>query len=159
MTPDFITNSAITVHNWAPAWNGMCIVSSRWYSDSMPDKNFTQTIHKTGHRGASAAALAEQVIAQTSSASATGIPTRVLVKTGAAASRSFVSAAGTSDREGRERSHRICTRPWRGNQLFDNAWDYHDGHSEEVWGRPGHGRPPQQDFLMTKNCERDYKDR
>src|SRR5205085_5339473 len=43
-----------------------------------------------------------------------------------------------------------------GLTFFDNAWDYHDGHSEEVMGKALVGGKRQKVFLMTKNCERDY---
>jgi len=42
-----------------------------------------------------------------------------------------------------------------GLTFFDNAWDYHDGYSEEVMGKAIHDRRDKV-FLMTKNCERDY---
>jgi predicted aldo/keto reductase-like oxidoreductase len=43
-----------------------------------------------------------------------------------------------------------------GLTFFDNAWDYHDGHSEEVMGKAlaANGKRNQV-FLMTKNCNRD----
>ena len=45
-----------------------------------------------------------------------------------------------------------------GINFFDNAWDYHDGYAEEVMGRAlAMDRKRKQVFLMTKNCERDYK--
>jgi aryl-alcohol dehydrogenase-like predicted oxidoreductase len=46
----------------------------------------------------------------------------------------------------------------RGVTFFDNAWDYHDGGSEEIMGRAlaQDGRRDKV-FLMTKNCERDYQ--
>jgi aryl-alcohol dehydrogenase-like predicted oxidoreductase len=44
-----------------------------------------------------------------------------------------------------------------GVTFFDNAWDYHDGYSEELMGRALQGGKRQQVFLMTKNCERDYE--
>ncbi len=43
-----------------------------------------------------------------------------------------------------------------GMTFFDNAWDYHDGYAEEVMGRAIANRRDQV-FLMTKNCERDYR--
>lgn len=43
-----------------------------------------------------------------------------------------------------------------GLTFFDNCWDYHDGLSEEVMGKAIHDRRDKV-FLMTKNCERDYK--
>lgn len=44
-----------------------------------------------------------------------------------------------------------------GLTFFDNAWDYQDGHAEEVMGKAlaMDGRRDKV-FLMTKNCERDY---
>lgn len=45
-----------------------------------------------------------------------------------------------------------------GITFFDNAWDYHDGGSEEVMGKAlaADGRRDKV-FLMTKNCARDHK--
>ncbi len=43
-----------------------------------------------------------------------------------------------------------------GITFFDNCWDYHDGYAEELMGKAIHDRRDQV-FLMTKNCERDYK--
>ncbi len=45
-----------------------------------------------------------------------------------------------------------------GLTFFDNAWDYHDGGSEEVMGK-ALAQPSKRDkvFLMTKNCNRDAK--
>jgi predicted aldo/keto reductase-like oxidoreductase len=45
-----------------------------------------------------------------------------------------------------------------GLTFFDNAWDYHDGGSEEVMGRAlTQGGYRKKVFLMTKNCERDAR--
>ncbi len=45
-----------------------------------------------------------------------------------------------------------------GLTFFDNAWDYHDGGSEEIMGK-ALAVPGKRDkcFLMTKNCARDGK--
>ena len=45
-----------------------------------------------------------------------------------------------------------------GMTFFDNAWDYHNGRSEEVMGKglAGGGRRDKV-FLMTKVCDRDYR--
>jgi aryl-alcohol dehydrogenase-like predicted oxidoreductase len=45
-----------------------------------------------------------------------------------------------------------------GMTFFDNAWDYHDGRSEELMGRAlsTNGRRKRV-FLMTKNCARDAR--
>ncbi|HSQ58590.1 MAG TPA: aldo/keto reductase [Gemmata sp.] len=43
-----------------------------------------------------------------------------------------------------------------GITFFDNAWDYHDGRSEEIMGKAlATGGRRQKVFLMTKNCGRD----
>jgi predicted aldo/keto reductase-like oxidoreductase len=44
-----------------------------------------------------------------------------------------------------------------GMTFFDNAWDYHDGGSEEIMGRALVDGKRQRVFLMTKNCGRDPK--
>jgi predicted aldo/keto reductase-like oxidoreductase len=45
-----------------------------------------------------------------------------------------------------------------GINFFDNAWDYHDGKSEEVMGKAlASGGRRQKVFLMTKNCARDAR--
>ncbi|MFN4259235.1 MAG: aldo/keto reductase [Gemmataceae bacterium] len=45
-----------------------------------------------------------------------------------------------------------------GLTFFDNAWDYHDGHSEDIMGKAlASGGRRQKVFLMTKNCARDAK--
>lgn len=41
-----------------------------------------------------------------------------------------------------------------GITFWDNAWDYHDGRSEDLMGRALQGRRDQV-VLMTKNCARD----
>jgi len=106
----------------------------------------------------SAAALAQQVIAQTSSSSATGLPTRVLGRTGQRVS--IICLGGwhigslKDDKEAIRIMHAAIDE---GVNFFDNAWDYHDGHSEEVMGKAlaVDGKRAKV-FLMTKNCERDY---
>jgi len=43
-----------------------------------------------------------------------------------------------------------------GFTFFDNAWDYHEGRSEELMGRAlSEGGRRKNVFLMTKNCARD----
>ena len=45
-----------------------------------------------------------------------------------------------------------------GMTFFDNAWDYHDGGSEEVMGKAlASGGRRNKVFLMTKVCNRDYE--
>jgi len=46
----------------------------------------------------------------------------------------------------------------QGMTFFDNAWDYHDGGSEEVMGKAlSTGGRRDKVFLMTKVCDRDYR--
>jgi predicted aldo/keto reductase-like oxidoreductase len=109
-------------------------------------------------QASAAALLAEQVIAQTSGASATGMPTRILGRTG-----ERVSIAGLGGwhigvvKDEAEAVKIMHAAIDEGINFFDNAWDYHDGHSEEVMGKAlaMDGRRKKV-FLMTKNCERDY---
>jgi predicted aldo/keto reductase-like oxidoreductase len=45
-----------------------------------------------------------------------------------------------------------------GMTFFDNAWDYHNGRSEEVMGKAlASGGRRKKVFLMTKGCDRDYE--
>jgi aryl-alcohol dehydrogenase-like predicted oxidoreductase len=108
--------------------------------------------------GASFAALAHDVIAQTAPASATGLPTRVLGRTGQRVSILCLGGwhigAVKDDNEAIRIMHAAIDE---GLTFFDNAWDYHDGRSEELMGKAlaMDGRRKKV-FLMTKNCERDY---
>ena len=125
----------------------------------MPDKTSRRQFMKNATVAASAAALAEQVIAQTSSASATGVPTRVLGKTGQRVSIVCLGGWHIGSVKDESEAIRIMHAAMdEGINFFDNAWDYHDGHSEEVMGKAlsMDGRR-NKIFLMTKNCERDYK--
>src|SRR6185295_8727438 len=125
----------------------------------MQNKTSRRDFVKGAARAASVAALARQVIAQTSSASATGVPTRVLGRTGQRVS--IVCLGGwhigaiKNEAEAIRVQHAAIDE---GITFFDNAWDYHDGHAEEIMGKAlaMDGRRKKV-FLMTKNCERDYK--
>jgi predicted aldo/keto reductase-like oxidoreductase len=45
-----------------------------------------------------------------------------------------------------------------GMTFFDNAWDYHDGRSEDLMGKAlATGGRRKRVFLMTKNCARDAR--
>ena len=109
-------------------------------------------------RAMSAAALAEQVIAQTSSASATGMPTRVLGRTGVRVSIVGIGGWHIGSVTDKSEAVRIMhTAIDEGINFFDNAWDYQDGGAETVMGQALSGGKREKVFLMTKNCERDYK--
>lgn len=102
--------------------------------------------------------LAQQVIAQTSSASATGLPTRVLGRTNVRVSIMGIGGwhlgAIKEDSDAINLMHAAIDE---GVTFFDNAWDYQDGHAEEVMGKAlAMDRRRDKVFLMTKNCNRDY---
>jgi aryl-alcohol dehydrogenase-like predicted oxidoreductase len=125
----------------------------------MQNKTSRRDFVKEAARAASVAALARQVIAQTSSASATGVPTRVLGRTGQRVS--IVCLGGWHIGAIKDEAAAIRVQHAaidEGITFFDNAWDYHDGHAEEIMGKAlaMDGRRKKV-FLMTKNCERDYK--
>src|SRR5262245_18138618 len=110
-------------------------------------------------RAGAVAALSAQVLAGTSSASPTGMPTRVLGRTGQRVSvvclGGWHTGAVKDDSEAIRIMHAAIDE---GINFFDNAWDYHDGRSEELMGKAlaMDGRRNKV-FLMTKNCERDYQ--
>jgi aryl-alcohol dehydrogenase-like predicted oxidoreductase len=105
-----------------------------------------------------AASLAQQVLAQTQSGSG-GVPTRVLGRTGQRVS--ILCLGGWHIGAVKEKSEAIRIMHAaidEGVTFFDNAWDYHNGKSEEWMGEAlAEGGKRQKVFLMTKNCERDYE--
>jgi len=123
------------------------------------DETTRRDFIKQAAAGATLAALAEEVLAQTSSASATALPTRVLGRTG---QRVSILALGGwhlgTFKEDADSIRLMQAAIDEGLTFFDNAWDYHDGRSEELMGKAlaMDGRR-QKVFLMTKNCNRDYE--
>jgi uncharacterized protein len=114
---------------------------------------------KQAAAGATLAALADEVLAQTTAASATGMPTRLLGRTG---QRVSILALGGwhigAIKDDAESIRLMQSAVDQGITFFDNAWDYHDGRSEELMGRAlAEGGRRDKVFLMTKNCERDYE--
>lgn len=106
---------------------------------------------------ASAVAMAQQALAQQDSPN--GLPTRRLGRTNEQVS--ILCLGGWHIGAVREQSEAIRIMHAaidEGMTFFDNAWDYHDGGSEEIMGRAlAEGGKRDKVFLMTKNCERDYK--
>jgi uncharacterized protein len=102
---------------------------------------------------------ASAVLAGTSSAAATGVPTRVLGRTGQRVSvigiGGFHVATPKDERESIRIMHAAVDE---GVNFFDNCWDYHEGRAEEVMGKAlamdGYRKKV---FLMTKVCGRDYE--
>jgi uncharacterized protein len=110
------------------------------------------------NRALSVAALADRVIAQTSSAAATGMPMRVLGRTGVRVSIVGIGGWHIGAVPDKKEAVRIMHAAIdEGINFFDNAWDYQDGGAETVMGEALAGGKRNKVFLMTKNCERDYK--
>ncbi len=106
---------------------------------------------------AAAVAMAQQALAQQDSGD--GLPTRRLGRTGEQVSILCLGGWHIGSVENKDEAIRIMHAAIdEGMTFFDNAWDYHDGGSEELMGR-ALAEPGKRDkvFLMTKNCERDYK--
>src|SRR5256885_9554722 len=86
------------------------------------------------------------------------LPTRPLGKTGANVSIIclggwHIGQPAIGDAEAERIMHAAIDH---GITFFDNAWDYHDGRSEEIMGKAlATGGRRQKIFLMSKNCGRD----
>src|SRR3954454_888999 len=96
----------------------------------------------------------------TDNASRTGLPMRPLGRTGVRVS--LLALGGWhigAVKDKAEAVRMMHTALDEGLNIFDNAWDYHDGGSEEIMGEslsaPG---KRAKVFLMTKNCGRDAKE-
>jgi predicted aldo/keto reductase-like oxidoreductase len=104
-------------------------------------------------------AAAAGAVSQTTGYGQTGMPTRVLGRTGQRVS--IVGLGGWhigSVKDEKEAFRIMHAAIDEGINFFDNAWDYFDGHSEEVMGRGlAMDNRRKKVFLMTKNCERDYE--
>ena len=108
--------------------------------------------------GAAIAALADDVLSGQQPASATGLPTRTLGRTGQQVSILCLGGWHIGAIEDPAEAVRIMHAAIdEGLTFFDNCWDYHDGGSEEVMGRALADGRRAKAFLMTKNCERDYE--
>jgi len=86
-----------------------------------------------------------------------GIPKRTLGRTGERVS--IIGIGGyhirlASDAEAIAIMHEAIDE---GVTFFDNAWDYHNGGSEELMGRALAGGWRDKVFLMTKCCDRHYE--
>lgn len=108
---------------------------------------------------AGAAALSLGADALGADEPARGLPTRPLGKTGEKVSLLCLGGwhigAIKDKKEAIQIMHAAIDN---GMTFFDNAWDYHDGGSEEVMGEAlASGGYRKKVFLMTKNCARDAK--
>jgi predicted aldo/keto reductase-like oxidoreductase len=95
---------------------------------------------------------------ETSGSSETGLPTRILGRTGARVSILGLGGWHIGAIKDEAEAIRIMHSAIdEGLTFFDNSWCYHDGHAEEVMGKAlATGDRRERVFLMTKNCERDY---
>ena len=105
--------------------------------------------------GVAATALADDAVASQSPATETGLPTRVLGRTGQRVSILCLGGWHIGSIDQAEAIRMMHAAIDEGLTFFDNCWDYHDGGAEEVMGRALSGRRSRA-FVMTKNCERDY---
>jgi aryl-alcohol dehydrogenase-like predicted oxidoreductase len=109
--------------------------------------------------GLAFAALGRDVLASQQPAGGTGLPTRVLGRTGERVS--ILCLGGWhigAVRDPAEAIRMMHAAVDQGLTFFDNCWDYHNGGAEEVMGRAlAEGGRRDKVFLMTKNCERDYE--
>lgn len=106
------------------------------------------------------AMLANDLLAQTSSGSGAGIPTRPLGRTGVRVSIIGIGGAHArairDDAEAIRYMHRAVDE---GVTFFDNSWDYSDGAAETIMGKAlAQDGYRNKVFLMTKDCGRDYAD-
>src|SRR5262245_32142634 len=88
-----------------------------------------------------------------------GLPTRPLGKTGEKVSILCLGGWHIGAVKDKKEAVKIMHAALdNGMTFFDNAWDYHDGGSEEVMGEALSAAGKRKKcFLMTKNCGRDAK--
>jgi predicted aldo/keto reductase-like oxidoreductase len=111
---------------------------------------------KAAAAGVAAGMVADVVAAQEPSAD--GLPKRPLGKTGEKVSILCLGGWHIGAIQQQLASRIMHEAIDSGLTFFDNAWDYHDGGSEEVMGKAlAEGNRRDKVFLMTKNCDRDYK--
>src|SRR5205809_946347 len=89
----------------------------------------------------------------------TGVPTRPLGKTGVDVSILCLGGWHIGSVKDQAEAIKIMHAALdEGLTFFDNAWDYHDGGSEEIVGKAlAVDGKRKKCFLMTKNCGRDAK--
>lgn len=90
--------------------------------------------------------------------SRTGVPTRRLGRTGVNVSMLCLGGWHLGSIDENDAIRIMHAAIDEGLTFFDNAWDYHDGKSEEVMGKAlAQGNRRRRVFLMTKNCARDAR--
>lgn len=123
------------------------------------DTTRREFLRQAAAAGLSVPALSRVVLATQEPAGRTGLPTRVLGRTGERVS--ILALGGWHIGSIKDRGEAIRMMHYaidEGLTFFDNAWDYHDGGSESLMGEAlASGGRRDKVFLMTKNCERDYE--
>ena len=125
----------------------------------MTDETTRRDFLQAGVAAGVALGLAEEILGAQQD-NGKGLPTRPLGKTGEQVSILclggwHIGQCGKDDGEP-EAIKMMHEAIDGGMTFFDNAWDYHDGYAEELMGKAISDRRDKV-FLMTKNCERDYK--
>ena len=108
---------------------------------------------------AAGTSLAGSAFAQTGSAPATGLPTRVLGRTGVRVSILGLGGAHLGRiRDDNYAVRLLHTAMDEGLTFMDNAWEYNKGRSEDIMGKAlaMDGRRKKA-FVMTKVCSREHK--
>jgi predicted aldo/keto reductase-like oxidoreductase len=125
----------------------------------MAETNRREFLQTSLAAGAAGATLGLTVEALADDASTRGLATRPLGKTGERVSLLALGGWHIGSVADEKEAIRIMhTALDEGMTFFDNAWDYHDGHSEEVMGKAlAMGGRRKRCFLMTKNCGRDAR--
>src|SRR5262245_14322187 len=124
---------------------------------NMQTENTRREFLQTAVAATTTLAVSQNIVAQTRGIGS-GIPTRQLGKTGVEVSMLCLGGWHIGAVEDKKEAIRImhaCLD--EGISFFDNAWDYHNGGSEEIMGEAlAQDSKRNKVFLMTKNCERDY---
>ena len=104
-------------------------------------------------------AMSAAVVAQTTSAAETGLPTRPLGRTGVRVSVLGLGGAHIGRiREEADSVKLVHTAINEGLTFMDNAWEYNQGRSEVLMGKAlGQEGYRKKVFLMTKVCSREYQ--
>src|SRR5437764_13290114 len=144
----------------ASARHGGTPFARKWFQPFPPETDAMDTAANTRREflGSTLAAGAMAGVAGGADATA-GLPTRPLGKTGVRVSILCLGGWHIGSVKDQNEAVRIMhTAIDEGLTFFDNAWDYHDGGSEEVMGKAlAAAGKRKRVFLMTKNCARDAK--
>ncbi|HZT80538.1 MAG TPA: aldo/keto reductase [Gemmataceae bacterium] len=125
----------------------------------MEPGNTRREFLQAGLAGAAALGLAGEAAAADKDDKDTGLPTRPLGKTGVQVSMLCLGGWHIGSVKDKKEAVKIMHAAIdNGLTFFDNAWDYHDGGSEEVMGEAlAQGGKRDKVFLMTKCCARDAR--